>query len=58
MSRYPHKRLTEDYEDRVKIEDNTVKAICSCLVPSYIETLPVSSMNIAEAFEYEGQALA
>jgi ribonucleotide reductase alpha subunit len=57
MSRYPHEKLKED-EEKLRIDNNTIKAICSCLTSSYIETLPISSINIVEAIEDNGQVLA
>ncbi len=43
MSRYPHEELPEE---KVKIEDGTVKAICSCIaVAPCIEILPCLNVN-------------
>ena len=59
MSRYPYKKIEED--DTVKIDDKTVKTICSSTqfrVEAIIETLPTASINIIEATECPGQPLA
>lgn len=58
MSRYPYERLEED-GDMVKIDDQTVKAICSSVTPSpYIEAIPVGNINIIDATETPGTPMA
>ena len=59
MSRYPYEQLTED--ESVKIDDKTVKTICSSVqmpVEALIEVFPAASINIIEATESPGQPLA
>ena len=59
MSRYPYEQLTED--ESVKIDDKTVKTICSSVqmpVEALIEVFPAASINIVEATESPGQPLA
>lgn len=69
LSRYPYSeqeeesrvRIDTEQEEghRVKMDDKSVKAVCSCMVrPTYIEVLPAASMNIVEMFEEQGQVLA
>ena len=60
MSRYPYDQLTED-DERIKIDDKTVKTICSsALMPveALIEVIPAAAINIVEATECPGQPLA
>ncbi len=55
MSRYP----TERSEESIKIEDQTVKAICSSIAyPPSIEILPCMGIDIIEATEMPGQPMA
>ena len=59
MSRYPYEQLME--EDRIKIDDKTVKTICSSTqmpIEALIEILPAASINIVEATDCPGQPLA
>ena len=57
MSRYPHEILQD--ENKIKIDDNTVKAICSVInVPPYIEILPTAGINIVEATDSPTQPMA
>ena len=60
MSRYPSKKNeTDSNEECVKIDDITVKTICSSITPpSLIETLPAFNINIVDATETPGQSLA
>lgn len=59
LSRYPYHRLhDEDQIERIAIDDETVKAICSVMIPAYIDILPMASMNIAEVLEDPSQSLA
>ncbi len=56
MSRYPHEQLPQE---KVKIDDKTVKAICSSMTgPPCIEILPCGGINIIEATETPGQIMA
>ena len=57
MSRYPYEKLDREH---IKIEDNTVKAICCSIkeIPPYIEVLPSMGINIIEATETPGQTMA
>ena len=56
MSRYPHQNLPEE---RVRLEDQTVKAICSSVnIPPYIEILSCAHIDVLEATEVPGQAMA
>ena len=56
MSRYPY---SYSDQDGVKMDDQTVKALCSVIVPpTYIEVLPSANLNIIETFEEQGQVLA
>ena len=60
MSRYPYEQLVEE-EDRIKIDDKTVKTICSSTqlpIEALIEVLPAASINIIEATDCPGQPLA
>lgn len=58
MSRYPHEKLEED-QDKLKIDNTTIKAICASISSSsYIETFPISSINIVEAIGDNGHELA
>lgn len=59
MSRYPHEKLQDSDENRVRIEDSTVKAICSVInIPPYIEVIPAAGINIVEATESPTQPMA
>jgi len=61
LSRYPYERLTDGNEDQVRLEDNTIKAICSCTtiqMDGLIHTLPSLSINIVESIGEPGQMLA
>ena len=60
MSRYPpEKSETNNDEECVKIDDKTVKTICSSITPPpLIETLPAFNINIVDATETPGQSLA
>ena len=58
MSRYPHVVDANREEEMVRIDHETVRAICSCIVPPYAETLPVSSLNLVEATEEFGKPMA
>lgn len=56
MSRYPY---DETNEESTRLDENTVKAICSpMVVPAFIETLPTSDINIVEVTEDVGRPLA
>ena len=56
MSNYPYDIISQD---EVKLEDQTVKAICGCVnVTPYIETLPCGLLNVIEATEAQGQPMA
>ena len=60
MSRYPYEQLMEE-EDRIKIDDKTVKTICSSTqmpIEALIEVLPAASINIIEATDCPGRPLA
>lgn len=59
ISRYPHEKVEQNEDEYIKIDDQTVKAICSTIqdIP-YIETIPASNINIIEATETPGQSLA
>lgn len=58
MSRYPFERVTQNEEVITKIDDSTVKTICSTIqVPPYIEVLS-ASLNIIDITETSGQPLA
>ena len=47
MPRYPHENLPEE---RVRLEDQTVKAICSSVnIPPYIEILSCAHIDVLEA---------
>ena len=49
MSRYPYEKLEDvDRRERIKIEDNSVKAICNVVTPAYIETLSTTSINLVK----------
>ena len=57
MSRYPHEKLSGE-EERVKVKDDVVKAICSCTdLDPLIETI-CSNINILEATEEQGLPMA
>ena len=60
MSRYLSKKNEIHInEECVKIDDKTVKSICSLITPpSLIETLPAFNINILDATETRGQSLA
>ena len=59
MSRFPYEQLTAADQDRIKITDQTVRAICSSLVCSaYIDTLPAMSINLVDVIDDSGQVLA
>jgi len=57
MSRYP----MQECSDGVKIEQSTIKAICSmtheCTVP-LINVLPCNPVNLIDVFSYPGQTMA
>ncbi|KAH3782401.1 hypothetical protein DPMN_160316 [Dreissena polymorpha] len=55
QSRYPYERVKDpDDVKGVKMENNTVKAICNMIVTPYMEILPVY-MNLLEVTENLGQ---
>ena len=59
MSRFPYKNITdENNSEIIKIEDNSVKAICNLSIPAYIETLPTGSLNLCDIIEEPGQPIA
>ena len=61
MSRYPHEKLFDGAEECVRIDDKTVKAICSCIVISpFIDMLPIATLNKLETIDVddESQVLA
>ena len=59
LSRYPHEKVIHEEEEKVRIDNSTVKAICSCITsPPFIEILPSHSINILEATEEQGQPMA
>jgi len=59
MSRYPYQKLLEKFDDLVKLEDSTVKTVCSVItIPPLIEILPVMNINIVEATEDPSQPMA
>lgn len=56
MSRYPYERLNTE---EVKIENSTVKTICSSITSHpLIEVIPSASINILEATETPGAPMA
>jgi len=59
MSRYPYERVVNNNAEMVTIDEHTVKAICNGMITvnSYIETLPMASLNFEEIDEI-GQGLA
>ena len=59
MSRYPFDRIMKENEDRISIDDATVKNICNTIqVDAVIETVPSASVNKLEATESSSQPLA
>ena len=59
MSRFPYKTIKdESNSEMVKIEDNSVKAICNLTIPAYIETLPSARINLSDIIEEKGQPIA
>jgi hypothetical protein len=59
MSRYPYEKLQSSSGEMVKIESDTVKAIYNGLqTTSYIETIPVASVNVIDITECPGQPLS
>ena len=56
LSRYPFEKVVEPDKDNntqefVKLDEDTVRVICSPLVSPYIDTLPTMNLNIMEATE-------
>ncbi len=59
MSRYPYEKVFKDNTELVKMDEQTVKAVCnSTIIGSYIETLPMASLNIVETTDEIGQGFA
>ena len=59
MSRFPYKTITdENNSEMIKIEDNSVKAICNLSIPAYIETLPNGNLTLCDIIEEPGQPIA
>ena len=55
MSRYPHEKVIEEQGEKIKIDNDTVRVICSCTPPPYIEILTISNINIIDATDSPGQ---
>lgn len=59
MSRYPYHKLESLDGDQVKMDNDTVKEISSCVCSAipYIESMPVAAIDIVEATDAPGQQL-
>lgn len=58
MSRYPHEKLGEDGNHYIKVNNETVKAICSNIQAPYIKILPAASLNVIDVTELAGESMA
>ena len=62
MSRYPHEKIQEtehNSEERVKVKNDVIKAICSCIqIADFCHVLPMANINILDTLEEHGQTLA
>lgn len=59
MSRYPHEHMQEDGDSYIKIEDQSVKAICcSSSETPYIEIIPIANINIVDVTDTPGTPMA
>ena len=59
FSPYPYETVVDqDNQERISLQDKTIKAICNQLNPTLIEILPACNMNLADIIDEPGCTLS